>query len=85
MIQPLNQVLTKNDFVSHDYSFNLPDDIDITQPYWLEQKKDKFRYTVDDQRLIGQPENDPALTAEFILSNGNGNISFINSCIIQME
>ncbi len=71
----INQNLTEGDFVTHDYSFNLPDDIDITQPYWLVKKKVKFRYTVEDQRLIGKAENDPALTAEFILSSKDGNIT----------
>ncbi len=71
----INVNLSKNNFISHDYSFNLPDDINITQPYWLVHKREKFRYTVDDQRLTGQAENDPALTAEFILSSKDGNIT----------
>jgi len=70
-----NQNLSINNFISHNYSFNLPGDINITQPYWLNQKKDKFRYAVDDQRLIGQAENDPALTAEFVLSSKEGEIN----------
>lgn len=71
----INQNLLKGDFISHDYSFNLPGDINITQPYWLKNQKEKFRYSVDDQRLIGKVENDPVLTAEFILSSKDGNIT----------
>ena len=70
-----SQDLSKNEFISHEYSFNLPNNITITQPYWLIHKPEKFRYTVDDQRLIGQAENDPALTADFILSTDVGNIT----------
>lgn len=35
----------------------LPLQTQITQPYWLEQKMSEGSYTVQDQRLIGNPEN----------------------------
>ncbi|GAA4469486.1 hypothetical protein GCM10023189_56580 [Nibrella saemangeumensis] len=37
----------------------------ISQPYWLQKPLDRGLFQVDDQRLIGLPENPPALTAEF--------------------
>ena len=73
----INQNLPKGDFISQDYSIKLPNDISITQPYWLKNKSEKFRYSVDDQQLIGKPENDPALTTEFTLSSTDGNITLI--------
>ena len=71
----INQNLSEGNFISRDYSFNLPNDISITQPYWLVNKREKFRYTIDDQVLIGKAESDPALIAEFILSSGDGDIT----------
>lgn len=36
-----------------------------TQPYWLEKPPSDGVYTVDDQRLIGLPENPPILSVRF--------------------
>ena len=33
----------------------------VSQPYWLEEKASKGTYSVNDQKLIGTPENDPAI------------------------
>jgi LmbE family N-acetylglucosaminyl deacetylase len=37
----------------------------ISQPYWLEQKKSEGSFNVNDQALIGKPENDPSYSAYF--------------------
>jgi LmbE family N-acetylglucosaminyl deacetylase len=40
---------------------NLPGDIPYTQPYWLKSEGTKGMFKVDDQNLIGLPENPPAV------------------------
>lgn len=39
----------------------------ITQPYWMEQKKNEGSFNVENQQLIGLPQNQPAFTAAFDL------------------
>ena len=70
-----NIPLPKSVFISKDYTINLPENINITQPYWLKQQRNKFTYKVDDVELIGKPENNPPLTAQFILSTPDGDIT----------
>lgn len=41
------------------FPFRVPADAGYTQPYWLKAEASKGAYTVDDQFLIGRPENDP--------------------------
>ena len=39
----------------------------LSQPYWLDQPMAKGSYTVNDQIMIGKPENDPSYLARFII------------------
>jgi LmbE family N-acetylglucosaminyl deacetylase len=66
----INQSLTDNEFNHSEEKIVLPKDITYTQPYWLVNKPEKGTYTVNDQQLIGKPENDPPLVADFTLSDG---------------
>ena len=66
----LNQNLSNNDFVHSEEKIKLPDNISYTQPYWLVNKPDKGTYDVEDQQMIGKPQNDPPLIADFTLSDG---------------
>lgn len=43
----------------------IPKTAKISQPYWLEKPIDKGLFQVDNQQLIGLPENPPALTASY--------------------
>src|SRR5439155_8709916 len=40
----------------------------VTQPYWLEQKMSEGSFNVDDQLLIGKPQNGPAYQAHFTMT-----------------
>ncbi|MDP4130137.1 MAG: PIG-L family deacetylase [Bacteroidota bacterium] len=42
--------------------------IPISQPYWLKEPMSAGSYNVDDQMLIGDPQNKPALMADFRIS-----------------
>jgi LmbE family N-acetylglucosaminyl deacetylase len=56
--------LKKNTNTTRGYTWLLPPDIKVTQPYWLEDQKEKGSFNVEDQLKIGKAENDP-LTVNF--------------------
>jgi LmbE family N-acetylglucosaminyl deacetylase len=66
----VNKRLADNNFFKTEEVIILPKSISCTQPYWLVKPHDKGTYTVEDQQLIGKPENDPPLIAKFTLSDG---------------
>jgi LmbE family N-acetylglucosaminyl deacetylase len=51
---------------------NLP----VSQPYWLVEPMTKGSYNVDDQTLIGNPQNSPSLEAIFTVSMGEERFLF---------
>jgi LmbE family N-acetylglucosaminyl deacetylase len=51
-----------------------PPDQPYSQPYWLQRPGNGFVYTVEDQQLVGLPENPPVLTARFSLQAGTERI-----------
>jgi len=53
--------LKNNEPIKTDLSFKVPDDMPISQPYWLQKPPGKGAYTVDNQELIGMAENPPAI------------------------
>jgi LmbE family N-acetylglucosaminyl deacetylase len=53
--------LKNNEPIKTDLSFKVPDDMPISQPYWLQKPPGKGAYTVDNQELIGLAENPPAI------------------------
>ncbi len=57
--------LKANEQAAFTFTTQLPKAMKPTQPYWLENPRNKGLFTVTDQRLIGKPVNPPALTAEF--------------------
>lgn len=61
----LNLVLKPNDVVLLPSRVTIPANQKISQPYWLEKPIVKGVFQVDNQQLIGMPENPPALTASY--------------------
>nr|WP_293841494.1 PIG-L family deacetylase [uncultured Arsenicibacter sp.] len=61
----LNLPLKPYDQVTLPMMMRIPASQKISQPYWLEKPLQKGLFQVDDQQLIGLPENPPALTAAF--------------------
>ena len=51
--------LKKNTNTTKTYNWVLLHDAKLTQPYWLENQKEKGSFNVDDQKRIGKAENDP--------------------------
>ncbi len=61
----LNLTLKPNEVVLLPTQLTIPKTARISQPYWLEKPIDKGIFQVDNQQLIGLPENPPAITASF--------------------
>ncbi|GAB3893276.1 hypothetical protein GCM10028825_33680 [Spirosoma agri] len=61
----LNLALKPNDVVLLPTLVTIPKTQKISQPYWLEKPIVKGVFQVDNQQLIGLPENPPALTASY--------------------
>jgi LmbE family N-acetylglucosaminyl deacetylase len=53
--------LKNNEPIKTDLIIKVPDDMPISQPYWLQKPPGKGAFTVDDRTLIGLPENPPAI------------------------
>lgn len=54
----------------------IPANTPISQPYWLQAASEKGLFTVQDQQLIGMPENKPSLEVSFVVSIGAEDITF---------
>jgi LmbE family N-acetylglucosaminyl deacetylase len=61
----INKDLKNNEALNLPVTVSIPAAISITQPYWLVNPWDKGMYVVKDLQLIGKPEKEPELTAEF--------------------
>ncbi len=63
----IDAALPSNELVTKDLSCRIPDDAPYSQPYWLSKHGTLGAFAVDDQKLIGLPENPPALPVEIVL------------------
>jgi hypothetical protein len=57
----VGQRLKNNEPIKTDITVKLPDDFEISQPYWLKRPPSKGAFNVDDQQRIGLPDNPPAI------------------------
>src|SRR5881392_3907500 len=63
----IDVALPSNELLTKDLSCRVPDDAPYSQPYWLRKPGKLGAFAVDDQKLIGLPENPPALPVEIVL------------------
>ena len=68
--------LAKNKNVTFGKIFYVPATKPITQPYWLQNKMEEGYFNVKDQQKIGQPDIDPAYTANFNINIEGQDLSF---------
>jgi LmbE family N-acetylglucosaminyl deacetylase len=65
---------------NRNYTFNklLPvaANYPVSQPYWLQYKMEEGSFTVNDQHLIGRPDNIPAYQANFVVNISNQLFTF---------
>jgi LmbE family N-acetylglucosaminyl deacetylase len=63
----IDAALPTNELVAKDLSCKIPENVPYSQPYWLRKPGTLGAFAVDDQTLIGLPENPPELPVEIIL------------------
>jgi LmbE family N-acetylglucosaminyl deacetylase len=63
----IDAALPANELVTKDLSCKIPENTPYSQPYWLRKPGTLGTFTVDDQQLIGLPENPPDLPVEIVL------------------
>ncbi len=61
------KILSNNIKNNFEFEGIVPNDIEYTNPYWLNKKGSLGMYLVDDQKLIGKPETDHKIKAQFNL------------------
>ncbi|SMG15361.1 GlcNAc-PI de-N-acetylase [Marivirga sericea] len=64
--------LKNNQVKMNSFEVRIPTDFPYSNPYWLNDPSSNGLYKVEDQKLIGKAENEPAIEAEVTL-NVNGN------------
>ena len=63
----IGAALPTNELVTKDLSCKVPENTPYSQPYWLREPGTLGAFAVDDQQLIGLPENPPDLPVEIAL------------------
>jgi LmbE family N-acetylglucosaminyl deacetylase len=72
----LDLPLPTDQFVAKDLTPTLPKDVTWSQPYWLRKPATLGTFAVDDQRLIGLPENPPPFPVEVALRVGDQDLRY---------
>ena len=69
-------VLEKNIKVEHNHRLLLPDEMPVSQPYWLREKGSLGMFKVANKKMIGMPENVPFYDTYFFLDIGGVKINY---------
>ncbi|MBC7572374.1 MAG: PIG-L family deacetylase [Spirosoma sp.] len=72
----LTQTLKPNEVIQFTTTLTIPKTAKPSQPYWLEKPIDKGTFQVDNQQLIGLPENPPVCTAAYTFEIGGQRFTF---------
>jgi LmbE family N-acetylglucosaminyl deacetylase len=73
----LDTPLPQDQFVAKDLSPTLPRDVETTQPYWLRKPAALGTFVVDDEKLIGLPENPLPFPIEVLLRVGDQDLRYL--------
>lgn len=76
-VLPLDVSLSQDQFVAKDLAPALARDVIYSQPYWLRKPAAPGTFTVEDQKLIGLPENPPAFPIDVILRVGDQDLRYL--------
>ena len=72
----IDAALNRDEFLSKDLNPTVPANASYSQPYWLRNPSRTGTFTVDDQQLIGRPENPPAFPIEATLEVGGKELRY---------
>lgn len=64
----INQTLAKNRNLNFSKTVYVPEQNEITQPYWLMNKMEEGYYNIPVQNWVGRPDIHPAYQASFLLN-----------------
>ncbi|MGH8102053.1 MAG: PIG-L family deacetylase [Chthoniobacterales bacterium] len=73
---PIDAELPRDQFFSKDFTPMVPTGTPYSQPYWLRHPGTIGTYTVDDQELIGLPQNPPHFPAQITFEIGGQEIGY---------
>lgn len=71
------EMLENNQAYSQQVKVKLPQNLPVSQPYWLEMEQEKGMFVVENKKQIGMAENPAALEAELSLVVEGVPLSFI--------
>lgn len=71
----LKAPLLNNKPFTSEMNFVLPAGMEYSHPYWLKNEGELGMYEVNDQEMIGKPENDAPISAKVILKLGESKVS----------
>ena len=73
----IDAALPPNELVAKDLSCKIPENTPYSQPYWLREPGTEGTFAVDDQKLIGLPENPPHLPIEITLQVSGQQLRYV--------
>jgi LmbE family N-acetylglucosaminyl deacetylase len=77
-----NTTLGPNKLVTFKSRKTLSANASYSGPYWLNEDHTVGLFNVKDQSLIGQPENDPAVTVQFTFVDNSGEILSVSCPVV---
>jgi LmbE family N-acetylglucosaminyl deacetylase len=73
----IEAALPSDQLVTKDLSCTIPENTPYSQPYWLRKPGTLGAFAVDDQKLIGLPENPPDLPVQVVLQVNGQELRYI--------
>ena len=73
----IDAALPSNELLKKDFTCRIPENTPYSQRYWLRKPGTQGAFAVDDQKLIGLPENPPSLPIEIVLQVNGQELRYI--------
>ena len=73
----IDKALPPDELIAKNVSCKIPENTPYSQPYWLRQPGTLGTFAVDDQKLIGLPENPPHLPIEITLQLNGQELRYV--------
>ena len=72
----VDDILENNKMFRLEKKIKIPINKEFSEKYWLVQKADFGTYKINDQKLIGDPDNSPSLSSKFVFRVNGQEISY---------